>query len=117
MKILRMFALFVVAKIVFTILSNLSFFVNLIRKPIMGESLADYFEVLSVGEDQLAGSYMYTTEDYTISSWTYKLQLKTNEWATWFMRFINSIFMLAGQTEHCKKSYEHEIEELLAGGK
>lgn len=119
MKTLRMFALFIVAKVIFTVVGTISFFVNIIRKPIMGESLAEYFRVLAVAEDQLGGSYMYGTEDYTVSSWTYKLHAKGNNvWATWFMKFIDFFaWVLAGQKEHCKKSYKHEAVELLEGGK
>jgi len=119
MKILRMFALFIVAKLIFTTVGILSFFVNIVRKPIMGESLADYFMTLAIGEDQLGGSYLYATEDYTVSSWTYKLHAKGNNvWATSFMNFIDFFaWVLAGQKEHCKDSYEYEAVELLEGGK
>jgi len=119
MRVLRMFALFMASKLIFTTVGILSFFTNLVRKPIMGESLADYFMTLAIGEDQLGGSYLYATEDYTVSSWTYKLHAKGNNmWATGFMRFIDFFaWVLAGQTDHCRKSYTHETSELLKGSK
>jgi len=64
---------------------------------------------LAIGEDQRGGSYLYGTEDYTISSYTYILHARGNKYATWFMKFIDFFALyLQNKDKHCEKSYNYE---------
>ena len=127
-------------KIVLLIVANIVIFIfllavslliiplNMSRKAYRKESVSDYLFTLILGQDQLGGSALYGTEDFTISSYTYYLHTKGNKYATHFMKFINALSYglayllykskmtskdkLEAQREHCKNSYKKELEEL-----
>ena len=61
--------------------------------------------------DQLFGTFLYKTEDLTISSYTYK-KCHYEHKMCWFMYIIDALAnIIAGQKEHCKMSYLHEMQE------
>ncbi len=117
MKTLVTFLILVFAVIIFNIVAIVGFIVQVPRKVLRKENLREYFLTLAIGEDQRGGSYLYGTEDYTISSYTYYLHTQGVLWASYFMSFIDFFAYLLGDgKEHCKKSYEKEINELKNGG-
>ncbi len=117
MKTLATFLILIFAVIIFNIVAIVGFIVQIPRKVLRKESLREYFLILAIGEDQRDGSYLYGTEDYTISSYTYYLHNRGNIYATYFMHFIDFFgFLLGDGKEHCKKSYEKEVKELKNGG-
>ena len=103
--------------------------INIVRHMIMHYDISMYLYNLLKGLDQLGGSMIYDTEDYTISSWTYYLHSKGNKLATYFMKFIDFLavsisyilFKLDVITydiyewnkKHCENSYHDETEALL----
>lgn len=111
MKILLKLLLLICAIVIFNIVSLLAILVQIPRKALRKESLEKYFYSLAISEDQRGGSYLYGTEDFTISSYTYYLHTKGNKYATYFMRFIDSFALLLGDKEHCKNAFEKELEE------
>ena len=111
MKTLLNLLLLLCAIILFNVVSFLAILVQIPRKLLRKESLEKYFYSLAIGEDQRGGSYLYGTEDFTISSYTYFLHTKGNKYATYFMRFIDFFALLLGDKEHCKKAFEKELEE------
>ena len=116
MQTLKAFLLYLASVVVFNLISILGLFVQIPRHLILRKPLSKYFYNLAIGEDQRGGSYLYGTEDYTISSYTYYLS-KKNKYARYFKNFIDFFaYLLAGQKEHCKKSFEKEYKELHHGG-
>jgi hypothetical protein len=126
-------------RVVFLIMANLVIFafllvvsvivipLNMARLAYRKESVSDYLFTLILGQDQIGGSALYGTEDFTISSTTYYLHSKKNRYATCFMNFINGLAygfvllfywsddrkeVLDIQKNHCKNSYYKELEEL-----
>lgn len=67
-----------------------------------------YWETVAIGFDQVGGSLLYGTEDWTISSWTY-IKCRVYKRLCWFEKFIDFIFGKG----HCKRSYEKEKKEGL----
>lgn len=116
MQLLLKLLLLIGAIIIFNFVALMGFLVQVPRKIFRKESLEDYFYSLAIGEDQRGGSYLYGTEDFTISSYTYYLHTKGNKYATWFMKFIDFFASLLGDKEHCKNSFSKEFEELKNGG-
>ncbi len=98
--------------IVFTIIPLIALPINIIRYAIKGE-LADYFLNLAIGEDQKAGSYLYKTEDWTISAYTYYLGVIQGYKFAWlFMKVIDIVPYLCGYHNHCKRAYQNEKKEI-----
>ena len=89
-------------------LGSLVFIIQLVRKPLRGESVKDYFYTLAIGLDQLGGSLIYGLEDWTISSVAY-YDATTYKRNIWFMNLINFLF---NDKQHCMKSYYKESEIL-----
>jgi len=116
LKTFVIFILLLFSIFLFNIVSIFGFLVQVPRKLIRRESLEEYFFTCAIGEDQRGGSYLYGTEDYTISSYTYYLSAKGNIYARGFKRFIDFFALLLGEKEHCKKSFEKEEIELKNGG-
>jgi len=67
-----------------------------------------YWRTVAIGFDQVGGSLLYGTEDWTISSWSY-YECAYRGKRCWFVKFIDKIF----GDEHCKKSYKKESKEGL----
>lgn len=111
MKIVLKLLLLLCAIIIFNVVSFLAILIQIPRKILRKESLEKYFYSLAIGEDQRGGAYLYGTEDFTISSYTYYLHTKGNKYATYFMRFIDFFALLLGDKDHCKKAFEKELEE------
>ncbi len=114
-----LFLFFLIASIIlFNIVCLFAFFAQILRKILRCENLKKYFLTCAIAEDQRAGSYLYGTEDFTISSYTYFLAMKKNNiFAFYFMQFIDFFAYLLGDgKEHCKKAYEKEDFELKNGG-
>ena len=65
-----------------------------------------YWMSVAVGLDQVGGSLLYGTEDWTVSSWTYYECSNRGKYC-FFMKFIDWIF----GDGHCKRSYEKESKE------
>ena len=102
---MKEFLLFVIAFVLFTILSPIIFVANVIRKIIRREDLGRYFIDCAIGLDQAGGSILYQQENFTISSYTFFLcRFYKNKYACKFMKLINFLF---GE-EHCKNSYVWE---------
>lgn len=111
MKTILNLLLLLCAIILFNLVSFFALLVQIPRKIIRKESLEKYFYSLTITEDQRGGAYLYGTEDFTISSYTYFLHTKGNKYATWFMYFIDFFAKLLGEKEHCKKAFEKELDE------
>lgn len=62
-----------------------------------------YWETVAIGFDQVGGSLLYGTEDWTISSWTH-YNCKFRKKHCWFESLIDLIFGKG----HCKRSHENE---------
>jgi len=117
MKLIKAFLIYIVAFIIFNTLSVLSFVFQIFRKTLRGESISEYLICLAIGEDQRGGSYLYGTEDYTISSYTYILHARGNKYATWFMKFIDFFARyLQNKDRHCEKAYNYEHHTLRRKG-
>jgi len=68
-----------------------------------------YLHTLAVGFDQVGGSALYGTEDYTISSYTYFLCTQGYGRRYCFYRWaIDALF----GTHHCKDSFTKESSEI-----
>ena len=94
--------------IVFNLIPLIALPFNIIYYSVKGE-LADYFLNLAIGEDQKAGSYLYKTEDWTISAYTYYLGVVKNYKTAWiFMKIIDLVPYLSGYKNHCKRAYFKE---------
>ena len=102
MKVLKSLLLLILALILSPIFKVVFFIINSIR---FRDKLANYYYTLAISEDQSAGSYIYGTEDWTISSYTYMLaNFSKNKNAIKFMRFIDFLF----GKKHCENSYINE---------
>jgi len=113
MKTFKAIIIYLTSVILFTTLSFVALPLQIARKIIRKESLHQYFFTLAISEDQRGGSYLYGTEDFTISSMTYYYSdIKQHKWAKIFKSFIDffAIFF-ANQKEHCKRSYYNELRE------
>ncbi len=107
-SLIREFALMLAALTGVALLSPIVFVANIVRKAILGHSIADYFHTIAVGLDQLGGSVIYAQEDWTISSYTYYLcRYRSNRWACLFQKLIDLIFGHG----HCERSYKRELHE------
>ena len=102
------FMLMIIAMIIIAIASIPLIILNTIRKIYRRESIVNYYRTVAVGFDQVGGSILYGQEDWTVSSWTYKLHINKNTEATHFMYLIDLIF---GEN-HCQNSYIKEKGEL-----
>jgi hypothetical protein len=101
---------------------------NMARKLYRKDDVAEYLFKILLGQDQVWGSTLYGTEDFTTSSWTYYLHSKGNKSATYFMHLINGLAYsvtwilfksgladeatLDKQKKHCMHSYYKELYEL-----
>lgn len=101
---IRSFLLMLLALIVMVLVTLPLIVINLIRKVYRRENIQAYFHTIAIGFDQAGGSILYGQEDWTVSSWTYRLSAKGNGYAAWFMRFIDFFF----GRDHCKESFMHE---------
>ena len=116
-KLITWLILFLLSSIVFKVLSVIGFTVNVISIMFHKnriESLAEYFKVLAVSEDQLGGSYIYKTEDWTVSSYNYYLGVvKKKKFVLLFMKFVDYFPRLFNiQQNHCEESYFAERKQL-----
>ena len=114
MKLIKSITIFLASVIIFNIISILAFPIQVVRKSFKNnDNLYKYFINLAIGEDQRAGSYIYATEDFTVSSMCYYYGvLKNNRFARYFMYFVDFFArILAEQKEHCKQSYYKELKE------
>ena len=65
--------LMILALVLVTALAPVIFVINLVRLPILGKSLSEYYLQIAIGIDQVGGSILYGTEDWTVSSYTHIL--------------------------------------------
>ena len=93
--------LFIVAYILVTISTPIVVIVRLF----FVEDIKEYLRTCAIGFDQAGGSILYSQENFTISSYTYYL-CSSKDRLCWFNKFIDLLF----GKDHCKKSYEWEIE-------
>jgi len=101
---MREFFLMVIAMLLVTLLA----LPVLLIGSIFRKDKKSYWRTVAIGFDQVGGSLLYGTEDWTISSWTY-LQCSGLNRLCWFMKFIDFIFGKG----HCKRSYLKERKEGL----
>lgn len=107
---MKSFILMLIALIVITIVTLPVIAGNVVRKLWQRrDSVIEYFSVIAAGFDQAGGSILYSQEDWMVSSWTYHLHRKGNRYATYFMMFINRLFM---DEHHCENSFFKEAEVL-----
>ena len=112
-KVIRRFALFLVAFIGVVATTPIVIAAQTLHKLYRGENLAEYYITAAIGFDQAGGSVLYEQENFTISSYTYYLCQKGNIYACVFMRLIDFIFG-AG---HCKAAFEWETQKDCADAK
>ena len=115
MGLIKAILMFLSSVIIFNVISILAFPVQLIRKSFKNDgSLTKYFINLAIGEDQRAGSYIYGTQDFTVSSMCYLYGVfRNNTFARYFMHFIDFFAKLITKEHgHCKNNYLNEIKEL-----
>lgn len=105
---MKHFLLMILSIVLISVLALPVFMLNIIRKLYRKESIQDYFKVISFGFDQVGGSIIYSQEDWKVSSWTYRLEIKGNKYAGYFRRFIDYFF----GHEHCMDSFIKEAHEL-----
>jgi hypothetical protein len=105
---MKSFVLMLIAIVIISIVTIPLIVLNVIRKVYRSENLRDYFFTIAIGFDQAGGSILYGQEDWTVSSWTYRLSAKGNRNAYYFMRVIDFIF----DHEHCKNSFIKEVEQM-----
>lgn len=105
---MRSFLLMLLAIIVMALVTLPLIVINLMRKLYRGENIQAYFHTIAIGFDQAGGSILYGQEDWTVSSWTYRLSAKGNRNAYYFMRFIDYFF----GDEHCADSFIKEVEDM-----
>ena len=111
MKLIFSILLWVGATIIFNVVMIITLPFNIVYYSITGE-LADYFYNLAIGEDQRAGSYLYKTEDFTISAYSFYLGVvKENKYAYLFMKFIDFFPMAFGIENHCRNAYFSELKK------
>jgi len=82
-------------------------FVFVIRS-IFTKDKSNYYRSVALGLDQVGGSVLYAKEDWTVSSWTHYLCVKTCGWHCKFRAFIDKLF---GEG-HCKNAFQKEAKEL-----
>jgi len=104
----KSFVLMLIAIVIISMVTVPIIIANVIRKVYRRENLRDYFFTIAIGFDQAGGSILYGQEDWTVSSWTYRLSAKGNRPAYWFMRVIDFIFGV----EHCENSFIKEVEQM-----
>lgn len=90
---LLMAMLMLISWVLVTILGFIGIVINSIIKIYRKESLADYYLSIAIGNDQVGGTVIYQTEDWTISSYTYYLHSIGNKNATLAMYFINGLIL------------------------
>jgi len=113
-KTLLNFILWVLSLILSVPVMFIGFTINLVIS-IKNKQLAEFFLILAVGEDQRGGTYMYLTEDWTISSYTYCLGvIKNKKFFYYFMKFIDFLPSICGvKKDHCKHSYKNELNRTI----
>jgi len=116
-KLITWVILWALSTAVFKVLSVIGFAVNIILILLHKDRIknfTDYFKILAIGEDQVGASYLYRTEDWTVSSYNYYLGvIKNIKIVYYFMKLVDffpHIFNI--QKEHCKESYLAEKETL-----
>ena len=92
-------------------LSPFVFMLTLMSEWAEKKPLAPYCKVVAVGIDQMLGSVMYKTEDWTISAYTHWLASKGQTGAIIFEKIID-FFAYPFQKNHCETAYKREFEEL-----
>jgi len=108
MRLLLNILLWLGSTFIFMILSIIGLPINIVKHAIKG-NLSDYFLALAIGEDQRGGSYIYGTEDWTISSYTYYLGvIKNIKFFYVFMLVIDFFPKIFGYKDHCKRAYNGE---------
>ena len=99
----------ILALVLVTALAPVIFVINLVRLPILGKSLSEYYLQIAIGADQFGGSVLYGTEDWTVSSYTHILAQKKIVTAVYFETLIDLLF----GKDHCKLSYENESKTIV----
>lgn len=116
-KTILMSLLLVVVFILTMVLSPVIFILNVIRKIFRKDDLYKYMRAITIGLDQVGGSLLYGTKDWTISSYTYILHDKGVIHATYFMYFINWLWEFVTEVnDHCKKAHKKEKRVHELGG-
>lgn len=98
---IRNFALLLLAVVGIALLGPIAFFVQLVRKIILG-NVAQYFFNLATNLDYLGASLIFNTDGNTISAMVYFKKI------TWAVNFINWIFQ---NPSHCEAAHHHEFVE------
>jgi len=111
-KTLFYFFLWVLSLVLSIPVTIIGFTVNFIIS-IKHAELDKLFLTLAIGEDQRGGTYLYLTEDWTISSYTYYLGvIKDKKIIYYFMLFIDFFPKIFGITNnHCEESYFSELNK------
>jgi len=100
-RAIKSFGLMAVAAVGVTIASIPVLVVMSVRNR---RKLPEYWRTVAIGMDQVGGSIIYGTEDWTISSWTHWLCKSRGGRFCRFERLIDSIF----GPGHCARSWDHE---------
>jgi hypothetical protein len=103
------------------------FIINSIRTIYRKESLLKYFLSIIESQDQLGGTIIFKSLDFTISSKLYEGHERGNIYASFFMNIVDilAMFIAKGlysikyislteyqrQKTHCKSAYEKEMNE------
>lgn len=116
-RILVQLLLMIVVFIVISTIAIPVIVINLIRHLYMKIDIYEYIHAILIGLDQVGGSILYGTKDFTISSYTYILHKKGVTQATFFMRFIDLLIgKITSKDSHCERAYKHEHKQHLSGG-
>jgi len=93
------------------------FILSIARKLFRRDDLYKYVRANLLGLDQVGGSLLYGTVDWTISGMTYIKHSNGVRHATYFMKFIDWLWELfTGNSGHCKRAYEKELKRHQNGG-
>lgn len=111
MKTVLLLIAIILMGVVSITLAPIVFIFTFLSVLIKRESAASYCKVVAIGVDQMLGSILYKTEDWTISSYTYWLSTKNQMGAVIFSKVID-FFAYPFQRNHCATAYQRESEEI-----
>jgi len=117
MKILGFYFLAVLVLAAVIVLAMPIIALNTGRHIFRKDDLYKYIRSVVIGLDQVGGSILYGTKDWTISSYTWILHINGVKEATIFMNFIDWLIgLFSGKKNHCARAYRNEHSEHLKGG-
>lgn len=95
------------ALVFFPVINYFAFIINSVRFA-RKKKLSKYIKLLALAEDQKSCSYIFGTEDITISTYAYDLARK-NKFGRRLKRLINFLFR---DKKHCENSFLSEMKYL-----